>query len=83
VIKLDFKGKSLVSNVMFTWFMEFYPRESVGVTHPVKCSAVLNWEQDVITCVKENNRGWVISDVGRIIQVKRSSRWAGFRETDW
>jgi len=80
--KLDLKCKSLVSNVMFTWLTELNPRKSVSVSHPVEGSTILNWEEDLITSVKEDNWSRVVSNVGWVVQVEWSSRRTSLRETD-
>lgn len=81
--QLDFKSKSLVSDVMLTWCKELNPRKAVCVTHPVEGSSVGNWHQNLLASVEENDRGWIVSDVGRMIEIQWASRRASFRESDW
>jgi hypothetical protein len=71
--ELNLKGKSLVSNVMLTGLAKLNPSESVSASLPVEGSTVLNWEEDLLSSVKQDNWGWVVSDVGWVVQVEWSS----------
>jgi len=82
VEQLDFKRESSVSNEVLTGLMEFNLSQRVGHSLVAEGSTIQRWEQDVVSSVEQNKGGWVVLDIGWVVEVKSSGTWAGFRESD-
>lgn len=74
--ELNFKRELLVSNPVFAGLVEFDVTQNIGGSFPVEGSPSDNWEQNVITSVKQHDWGWVVLDVSGVVKVERSVHWA-------
>jgi len=82
VEQLNLEGELLVSNPVLAWLVEFDVAENVGGSLPVEGSASDDGEKDVVTGVEEDDRGWVVLNVGWVVQVEGSVEWAIAGEAD-
>lgn len=82
VEQLDFEGESSVSNDVLGGLVELNVTQGVGNSSVAEGSSVQSGEQNVVSSVEQNNGGWVVLDVGWVVEVEGSGSWAGFWESD-
>jgi hypothetical protein len=80
--QLNFESKLLVSNVMLAGFVELDPFQGVGDTLIREGTSGGDGEEEFISSVKQDNGGRVVLNVGRVVEVQKSTAGACSWETD-
>jgi len=82
VEQLNFKRESSVSDEVFAGLMEFKVSQRIGHTLVAEGSSVQRWEEDVVSSVEQHKRGWVVLNIGRMVEVECTGTWASLGESD-